>query len=252
MLMTKEIKLMQKIVRSMKKIVIEPVFRIQEDCLFFNFIDNSGVTNIQLKIFKKFFSKYEYRKNLYIKVNFVFLDKIMAKAKEGDSLFISFDDNENPARMKITLTNERRKKEYELPLIETNEKDMAVYNKDLNMQYDYKVIMGTEDIIEVIESMIFNTEKLVLEVDKDNIKLKESDVTKGKSSFTLKDFDEKGLKQSIKVKVNVLLFKNIVEFSNVIAEKSMFSVRTDYPLQIVTVTPECELKSILAPLVEND
>lgn len=241
--------------KVIKQLNIEPIFKIKQEYLLFDFWTLDKTTKVILKIFKNTFSVYDFKQEAYIKFNANLFNDIIRKAGKNDTLFISFDDSYSS--MKITLTNPKIKKSYDLNMLEPSQEDIEPMDKEQKLEFSQKIITNPKNILELLDSLVFTMTKsgegsVMIIGSKDEIQIKEEEKSLGKSNFSLKDFDEKGFKESIKVKFSLSLLRPLFEFASIISDKTSCELKTNYPIKIMAISPKCELIGFLAPRVDTE
>jgi DNA polymerase III sliding clamp (beta) subunit (PCNA family) len=247
--MTKKTELLKEIFTIIGTMTDECVLRLREDGIFFQMATRDGTTMVTLRFFKSNFNKYDFDKERVIKFNAHLSRDILKKCRKEDTVYISFDSEY--ANMKYTLTDEKRKKTYELRLLEPDQDELAE-PKMPDLEHDVSVISNNKEVLEMLDSLIFvakGNDSIYVEASEDSFLIKEQD-THGKSTMSLKDFTREGYKKKASTKFGLSLLKPLVTFSSKVADKSLYKVRTEYPLVISSITPDAELTCILAPRVD--
>jgi len=255
MFITVKVEILKEIFGIIKKLTTEPTIKITENYWLLDLWTADNTTNVNIKLFKNNFTKYDFEKEVCIKFNANIFYEVLSKSSKDDTIFISF--NEDYSLIKITITNDKRKKSYELRLLEINPEDIKELGKERNMEFTCKVISNPKNILEMLDSLIFVKQKkgndsVTIKSTSETIEIIEEEISLGKSILTLKDFDYKGIKDTIRVRLSFGLLRPLLELSTKISEKSLFELKQDYPIRITSVTPECETICLLAPRVDTE
>lgn len=253
MLMTNNPKLLKNVFTIISNINAETNFHIKEKYILFNITSKCNTNFTTIKLFKNIFSKYDYTKDISFGFSTKYLEEIMKKALEDDTIYLSF--NEDYTKIKITFTNSKRKINYELGLMELIQDGF----KELpEMEHTALISSDNKTILESINALIFSSDKLsegsiMFQVSDNDFQIKEStDGGIGKTTVTLKDFNKTSFKEKLEVKFCKKMVSDMVIYALKLSDKSLYHFKADYPIKIVSISTEFEMVSVLAPRVSND
>jgi hypothetical protein len=252
MLISNNTELITKLFKICKDLNDECLLILNKEQIIFNIMTLDNTTYTVIKLFKSNFSKFEVTEEHTIKFSANYAHKIMKKSKKEDTLYISF--NEDKSILKFTLTNQKRKLEYEVRLIElpTDEEEIKELKvKTPELEHKNSITTNNKELLDIIDSLVFQKQSVYIQSEEDKLLIKEEDKSLGNTKISLKDFTEEGYKEKTIVKFGLDLFRRLVEHSSLLAERSLYKLRTEYPLKIITFTPQLEMVSILAPRIEN-
>lgn len=253
MFMTNNPKVLSEVFTIISKINAETNFMIKNDHLLFNVTSKCNTNFSSIKLLKNVFSKYEYKEDVSFGFSTKHLEEIMKKAKEDDTIYISFNDDYT--KLKITFTNDKRKINYEIGLMETITEGF----KELpTMEHDTAITAENKTVLESLNCLIFSSDRIsegsvMFKVsDKDFMVTESGDDSIGKATVTLKDFTGDSIKKTVEAKFCKKMVTDLVSHASKIADKSIYHFKNDCPIKIVTDTAEVNMVSFLAPRVSND
>ncbi len=191
-------KSLKSIIDAVVNLIDEGPLEVKPEGLFLRAIDPSQIAMITLNVPKDAFVEYTVDSPTTLGLNFMNLDKILARARTKENLTLTLEEN----TLIIEFSSEKSKRTFRIPLLET--KDMV--QKELSIDADVEIKMLSGSMKESLkdaglvssylaleangETLTFDVKgdsgKLRIETEKDGITIREMKVDKkARASFSL-------------------------------------------------------------------
>jgi len=239
-----ETKLLKDSISVIADLVTEASFKVTKNAFELVAMDPANVAMVVFKLLSSSFVEYDLKEERTISINLNELKQVLRRIKPDDTLTI-----ENPeAKLKLTLKG-KSKREFELPLIDLEEKEQKVPN--LNFKVNVETISSVindaiEDVDIIGESVTFIAEDKKLKINstsdlsKAEVEIKDDDTTKITSE------------EKISAKYSIEYLKKMIQGSK-LCDKVKLSFSKDYPMKLdYTLVNKVSIAFILAPRVDND
>lgn len=239
-----ETKLLKDSISVISDLVTEASFKVTKDALELVAMDPANVAMVIYKLLSSSFVEYEISEEATISINLNEFKQVLRRIKPDDTLTI-----ENPeAKLKLTLKG-KSKREFEIPLIDLEEKEQKIPNLNfaVNVETISSVINDAVEDVDIIgESVTFiaQDKQLVIssasDLSKAQVEIKDDDTTKITSE------------EKVNAKYSIEYLKKMIQGSK-LCDRVKLSFSKDYPLKLdYTLINKVSIAFILAPRVDND
>ncbi|MFA5382122.1 MAG: proliferating cell nuclear antigen (pcna) [Candidatus Micrarchaeia archaeon] len=239
-------KSLKSMIDAIVNLIDEGPLEIKSDGLFLRAIDPSQIAMVTLNIPKSAFVEYTVTSPTTLGLNFLNLDKILARARPKESLTLTIEEN----TLIVEFSQEKSKRTFKIPLLET--RDMV--QKELNIDADVEIEILASSIKESLKdaglvssylALEATGETLVFDVKGDSGKLKIENEKDGTIIRKLKT-DKKS-----RASFSLQYLENIIKAcpdSNIIN----LYLKSDMPIKVEYKIENAELTYYLAPRKEDD
>jgi len=242
------IPLMNSIIKLIDNLTIkEPIIKFDADGLTTSVYD--GTIFYEIKINKKFFSKYDISDVFEICVKRKLLTELFKKIPLKNSE-VTFRVTKNIDLLRIII-KEKKLKKYDLRLLEFKS-DKIQSIDSIDKYKDSKITIDVDEFIDMIESVHFAESKILLKCSEFNFDVKDFDNINGSSLIRfmrgekLQIESKKG--EIIEGYYNKRLLMQLLPSIKDITEKIIITYSTQSPIKIYFNYKNVELKYFLAPM----
>jgi len=212
----------------------------------------TGSFYYELRVNKNFFLTYKIEKEFDISIKRKVLSDIFKKVPL-ENCEVIWRVTKNIDLLKVTV-KERILKKYDLRLLET-EKEKPQDTDKLGRFKDAKITINTADFIDMLTSVYFAENKVLLKCSEFNFDVKDFEITMGSSLMRFMKSDKLQIeckkREIIEGYYNRKLLMETLEIIKDLTEKIILNYSKNSPMSIYFKYNFVELKYYLAPMVEN-
>lgn len=236
---------------NLKHILSEITFYFTEDGLYFQGMDSSHISLVELNLSHGWFDKYEIDKPHTFGISVSCLDTIISCLDKDFRINMKHTEEDN---LNITLTDDKIIKRYQMLLIDI---DSDILNIP-TVEYSADITMNSSVYKDYINELAMFGEELYVDCDEENVKLY-SRGDYGKSEIIIKEeyLEEYSIEEDVKISqhYNIKIVKCFTNFTK-LNKMVKFHLLTDNPMKIIYELSEenpedNSLKFYLAPKVED-
>ena len=228
-------------------LIDEGPLEIKEEGLFLRAIDPSQIAMITLTVPKDAFVEYTVDSPTVLGLNFINLDKILARARPKEKLTVSAEDH----TLIVEFDSEKSKRTFRVPLLET--KDMI--QKELSIDADAEIEILAGNIKESLKdaglvssylSLEASGKTLTFDVKGDSSKLK---IENEKDGSIIRELNLKS--KNARASFSLQYLENIVKACPDTNIVKMY-LKSDMPIKVEYKIEGADLTYYLAPRKEED
>ena len=236
---------------NLKHILSEITFYFTEDGLYFQGMDSSHISLVELNLSHEWFDKYEIDKPQTFGISVSCLDTIISCLDKDFRINMKHTEEDH---LNITLTDDKIIKRYQMLLIDI---DSDILNIP-TVEYSADITMNSSVYKDYINELAMFGEELYVDCDEENVKLY-SRGDYGKSEIIIKEeyLEEYAIEEDVKISqhYNIKIVKCFTNFTK-LNKMVKFHLLTDNPMKIIYELSEenpedNSLKFYLAPKVED-
>lgn len=234
------------VMRIMNGIAFETKMEVRKTGVEFNFSD--GVELIIITIPAKEFINFKFIKDLDITINSKLLFDVLKKFS-GENFHLKLTNEQ----IFISISTDKKKREYSLRLIDNNEDRHAMIQqgklliKDKDIKFPTKLIIDSKEFVDMLDDLNLGCDKITIETLGKKLFVRESEKIKGTTSIEMPLFaniiESSSSYDSKKLNRIAPLLKNLLE-------KFEINFSKNSPL-LISSSEGIELNYFLAPRVEN-
>ncbi|MCC7552429.1 proliferating cell nuclear antigen (pcna) [Candidatus Micrarchaeota archaeon] len=239
-------KSLKNIIDAVVNLIDEGPLEIKKDGLFLRAIDPSQIAMITLNVPKEAFVEYTVDSPTTLGLNFVNLDKILARARPKENLTLNLDEN----TLIIEFSSEKSKRTFKIPLLET--KDMV--QKELNIDADAEIKMLSGSIKESLKDAGLVSSYLALEVNGETLTF---DVKGDSGKLRIENQKDGNIIREVKADKKARASFSLQYLENIIkacpdANIINLFLKSDMPIKVKYNIEDADLTYYLAPRKEED
>jgi proliferating cell nuclear antigen len=239
-----ETKLLKDTTSIIADLVTEVHFKVTPTALELVAMDPANVAMVIYKLFSSAFVEYHVQGTQVVSVNLNDLKSVLRRIKPADTMTLELAEN----KLKVTLKG-ASKREFFLPLIDTDEREQKIPNLTFTAQVSTAsdVLSDAIDDADIIgESVAFGADKTHFTVSSSSDLSKAIIEIPGDERTKIKSANE------VRAKYSIEYLKKMVPAGKIVpAVEINFS--KDYPLRLeYKLIDKMDLVFILAPRVDND
>jgi proliferating cell nuclear antigen len=239
-----ETKLLKDTTSIIADLVTEVHFKVTPTGIELIAMDPANVAMVIFKLFSSAFAEYHVTENVTISVNLNDLKSVFRRIKPQDTMTIELAEN----KFKVTLKG-ATKREFYLPLIDTDEREQKVPNLQFKAQIHTSsdtLTDGIDDADIIGESVAFGAEKAKFTISSS------SDLSKAIIEIPADEHTKISSAEQVHSKYSIEYLKKMVPAGKIVP-KVEISFSKDYPLKLeYKLIDKMDLVFILAPRVDND
>ena len=247
----KDVGTMQKILNTLNKFVTEAMFRASKDGLKCRMNDPTMVATISCTIpdTSEIFSDYSMTATQDFKVNIDVLSKILGRAGKDDMVELETTDT----TLDVTIVG-TRKKEFKIPLIDIGEEDIVMFDTELKLEYEGKVVMAKEVLVDMLDDVSIVADVVIIKVSPTSVNFEAGDqITECTTEIlsTSECIDNIEYKKSFQSKMST---DYLAKFKEALKMSDKFTMENgqDYPLRLQVNLPSvADLQVTIAPRVDD-
>lgn len=247
-LILKDATLFKKCVDAISALVDEAEFTLNENGLFLKATDPSQISMVDFSIPSKSFEKFDIKEPTRIGVDLAYFGQVLGRAKAGDALDISFD--ENRTKLIVILSNSS-KRQFEVPLIDVSSSDLP----SPKIEFDAEVAIAASEVMEGVKDASLISTHITLGVDAEHFFIR-ANSSKGKLNNQIK-LNDKGSVHSFKAKNEaratfpIDYLKDMVKGAGSDSAVTL-KLKTNAPISISYNISDASLVYFLAPRIESE
>ena len=236
---------------NLKHILSEITFYFAKDGLYFQGMDSSHISLVELNLSNEWFDKYVIDKPHTFGLSIACLDTIISCLDKNYKIIMNHKEEDH---LNITLTDDKIIKRYQMVLIDIESNTLDVPT----LEYSADIMMKSSVYKDYINELSMFGDDLYVDCDQENVKLT-SRGDYGKSEIIIKEeyLEEYAIEEDVKISqyYNIKMVKCFTNFTK-LNKIVKFHLLKDNPMKIIYELSEensenNSLKFYLAPKVED-
>jgi proliferating cell nuclear antigen len=247
-LILKDATFFKKCVDAIGALVDEAEFILNDNGLSLKATDPSQISMVDFSIDKKTFEVFDVKEQTKIGIDLDYFGQILGRAKSGDSLELSFDEN----RTKLNaIFSGSAKRSFEVPLIDVSSGELPSPKID----FDAEVAISSGEVMDGIKDALLISTHITLGVDEEHFFIR-ANSSKGKLNNQIK-LNDKKVVTSFKAKNEARATFPLDYLRDMIKGAASdtpvtIKLKTNAPISISYKIGEASISYFLAPRIESE
>jgi len=247
-LILKDATFFRKCVDAIGALVDEAEFMLNDEGLFLKATDPSQISMVDFSIAKKAFEAFDVKEQTKIGIDLDYFGQVLGRAKTGDSLELSFDDNKTKL---LVIFSSSAKRTFEVPLIDVSSGELP----SPKIEFDAELAVSSGDVMDGIKDALLISTHITLGVDEEHFFIR-ANSSKGRLNNQIK-LNDKKVVSSFKAKNEAKATFPLDYLRDMVKGAASdvpitIKLKTNAPISISYKIGEANINYFLAPRIESE